>query len=255
MIDRQDGEGRNTKRKARRGRDEFRMLLPKCKNPALDPLALHSETLLEGVFVVVVVVHFHLDISADTLHLPVMRLVLSTRRAAFSWRRCEAIRCRLPYNVNQSRSFSQTLPLLQVDTTLKAQPSAATNDLLQDAFSMETMESYMKARKTLSHEDATAQYKTRMLGPLSTLDLEVQERLRRINSKPDELLRQCVKNSTVSPHVISLCLSAQYQRADKVPRKNRYELLAEQKDEGLARLVLSTRMSSIQSALFTSFIH
>lgn len=161
--------------------------------------------------------------------------ILLLTRAGGRWRP-PLTRCRLPHNTD-TRHFTIS-PASREDNPGKYTPSAS-DDPVKAAFTPEHSALYLKDRLTLSRLEANIKLRNRGLGPLSATDLEIQEKLRRPNSKPAEVLRQSIAGNIVSPRIISLCLVSQYEQAIKRTRKDRPEFYDTVKSEGLARLVLS----------------
>lgn len=148
------------------------------------------------------------------------------------------------------RSFCKSLAARKYST--ETQQPALTDDFVRIAFSPENEASYKRDRDTLYSHENTSKLRDRLLGPLSASDVEIRESLQQRGSKPTEILRRAIKDSRVSHHVIRLCLETQYVRIAKLPRKARPSLLAEQREEGFGRLILSTCESNAESRSWTS---
>lgn len=138
----------------------------------------------------------------------------------------------------QTRHFSQSLASRR-ETSSQKPSLAPEDDLVEAAFRPENIESYTNRKKTMSRKDAAVAYRYQGLGPLSASDLHIQEQLSQPDAKVSTLFGQAVKDSIISPHAMHLFLEAHFARIAKLPRRNRHLILEEQKQEGLARLVLA----------------
>lgn len=75
-----------------------------------------------------------------------------------------------------------------------------------------------------------------VLAPLSPAEKVIEESLRHEN--PGKVFRQCLANNTASLNVIRLCMNTQRQYASRFARAERQKVLAAQKSDGLAAMIL-----------------
>lgn len=94
-----------------------------------------------------------------------------------------------------------------------------------------------RANARLSAKERTALYADRYRSPMTAVDKQVEHDLSQ-STRPVEALRRCINDGQVSPHVVRLCLEAQWSEQVSIPRGERWKVHESQRQDRLARLTI-----------------
>ncbi|KAF2212882.1 hypothetical protein CERZMDRAFT_97377 [Cercospora zeae-maydis SCOH1-5] len=77
------------------------------------------------------------------------------------------------------------------------------------------------------------------VSPISAHDRQVEQELNDSSSRPIEVLQRCIQSGLASPHVLYVCLAAQFRDQARYPRRRRGAILESQREDQLARTALA----------------